>query len=158
VFTASAAAPMINLGQLDQLGEILGNVPVPAGAYAGATLTVGGNPGDVVLTVSADPETGFAGTPGATIPSSQIQIKGSEGNSGGRTVPVKVTFDAPLVLTANQSMRSISTSIFAILGSSWRLCRSVPGRRCGRSTLTLSCGIIGSATSRGWCCGPCTER
>jgi len=57
----------------------------------------------VALTVSADPETGFAGTPGATIPSSQIQIKGTEGSSGNLTVPVKVSLDAPLVVTANQS-------------------------------------------------------
>ena len=103
IFTASAPAPMINLVQLDQLGEILGNAQVPAGTYTGATLTVGGNPGDVALTVSADPETGFAGTPGATIPSGQIQIKETQGSAGSLTVPVKVKFDSPLVVTANQS-------------------------------------------------------
>jgi Domain of unknown function (DUF4382) len=84
VFTASSPAPMINLVQLDQLGDILGTAQVPAGTYTGATLTIGGNPGDVVLTASADPEAGFAGTPGATIPSSQIQIKGTQGTSGRR--------------------------------------------------------------------------
>ena len=103
VFTASSPAPMINLVQLDQLGDILGTAQVPAGTYAGATLTVGGNPGDVVLTASADPETGFAGTPGATIPSSQIQIKGTQGTAGSLTVPVNLKFDAPLVVTANQN-------------------------------------------------------
>jgi hypothetical protein len=76
VFTAPTPAPMVNLVQLDQLGEILGNVQVPAGTYTGATLAITGNPGDVQLTVSADPETGFAGTPGTTIPANQIQIKG----------------------------------------------------------------------------------
>jgi hypothetical protein len=103
VFTAPSPAPMINLVQLDQLGEILGNTQVPAGTYTGATVTVGGNPGDVQLTVSNDPETGFAGTPGATIPSNQIQIKGTQGSSGSLTVPVDVKFDSPLVVTANQS-------------------------------------------------------
>jgi len=82
VFTASSPAPMINLVQLDQLGDILGSAQVPAGTYTGATLTIGGNPGDVVLTASADPETGFAGTPGATIPSSQIQIIRNAGYGG----------------------------------------------------------------------------
>ena len=101
VFTASTPTPMINLVQLDQLGELLANAQVPAGTYTGATLTIGGNPGDVVLTVSADPETGFAGTPAATIPSSQIQIKGAQGSTGSMTVPVKVKFDSPLVVNAN---------------------------------------------------------
>jgi Domain of unknown function (DUF4382) len=104
IFTASSPTPMINLVQLDQLGDILANAQVPAGTYTGATLTVGGNPGDVALTVSADPETGFAGTPGATIPSSQIQIKGTQGSSGGLSVPVKINFDSPLVVTANQTV------------------------------------------------------
>jgi Domain of unknown function (DUF4382) len=103
VFTAPSPAPMINLVQLDQLAEILGNVQIPEGTYTGATLTLGGNPGDVQLTVSADPEPGFAGTPGATIPSNQIQIKGTQGNAGNLTVPVNVKFDSPLVVTANQS-------------------------------------------------------
>ena len=102
VFTASPA-PMINLVQLDQLGDILANADVPAGTYTSATLTIGGNPGDVALTVSADPETGFAGNPGATIPTSQIQIKGTQGSAGSLTVPVKVKFDSPLVVGANQS-------------------------------------------------------
>src|SRR5450432_3707268 len=40
VYTAPAAAPMINLAQLDQIAEILGNVTVPTGTYTGAVLTV----------------------------------------------------------------------------------------------------------------------
>jgi Domain of unknown function (DUF4382) len=101
VFAASSPAPMINLVQLDQLGDILANAPVPTGTYTDATLTISGNPGDVALTASADPEAGFAGTPGATIPSSQIQIKGTQGSAGSLTVPVKVKFDSPLVVAAN---------------------------------------------------------
>src|SRR5260370_17729884 len=77
VFTATSPAPMINLVELDQLAEIIGNVSVPAGTYTGATLTLSGNPGDVVLTASSDPDPGFAGTPGASVPSAQIQIQGT---------------------------------------------------------------------------------
>src|SRR5437868_7617955 len=67
VYTAAASAPMVNLEELDQLGEILGNVSIPVGTYTGATLTVAGNPGDVVLTAAADPEAGFGAAAGATI-------------------------------------------------------------------------------------------
>jgi Domain of unknown function (DUF4382) len=102
IYTAANPAA-INLVELDQLGEVLGNLPVPAGTYTAAQLTLGGNPGDVSLVVSADPETGFAGTPGATIPSNQIQIQGTTGGSGSLTVPVNVKFSSPLVVTANQS-------------------------------------------------------
>ena len=103
VFTAPSPAPSINLLQLDQLSEIIGNVSVPVGTYTAATVTVGGNSGDVLLTVSADPEAGFAAAAGTTIPSSQIQIKHTQGSTGSLTVPIKVTLDAPLVVTANQS-------------------------------------------------------
>jgi hypothetical protein len=103
VFTASTPA-MINLVQLDQLADLVAKAQVPAGTYTGATLTISGNPGDVALTVAADPEVGFPGTPGATIPSSQIQIKGTQGSSGSLTVPVKLTFDSPLLVGANQTV------------------------------------------------------
>jgi hypothetical protein len=103
VYTAPNPAPYINLVQLDQLSEILGNASIPAGTYTAATLTVGGNPGDVLLTAAADPEAGFAGTAGAAVPSSQIQIRGTSGSSGSLTVPVKVNLDSPLVVTANQT-------------------------------------------------------
>jgi hypothetical protein len=103
VFTAPATAPVVNLEQLDQISEILGNVSVPAGTYTGATLTIAGNPGDVELIAAAEPEAGFAGTPGASIPSSQIQIQGTQGSTGSLTVPVKVNFVSPLVVTAGQS-------------------------------------------------------
>jgi hypothetical protein len=103
VYTAPSQAPVINLAQLDQLSEILGNLTVSAGTYTGATLTISGNAGDVLLTASADPEAGFAGTPGATIPSNQINIQGTTGSAGNLTVPVTVNFVSPLVVTANQS-------------------------------------------------------
>ncbi len=103
VYTAPSPAPSVNLVQLDQLGEILGNVSVPAGTYTGAVITISGNPGDVALVVSANPESGFDGTAGATIPSSQIQIMGAKGSAGSLTVPVTVNLQAPLVVTAGQN-------------------------------------------------------
>jgi hypothetical protein len=103
VFTATSPAPMINLVELDQLAEIIGNVSVPAGTYTGATLTLSGNPGDVVLTASSDPDPGFAGTPGASVPSGQIQIQGTTGSPGSLTVPLNVNFVSQLVVTANQN-------------------------------------------------------
>lgn len=103
VYTAPSAPPMINLEQLDQLGEVLGNVTVPVGTYSGATVTIGANPGDVDLVVSSEPESGFAGTAGETIPSSDIQIVGAQGAAGALTVPVDVTFDSALVVSATSS-------------------------------------------------------
>ncbi len=56
VYSASqSSAPMTNLVQLDQLGEILGTVSVPVGTYTAAVVTISGNPTDVQLTSSADP-------------------------------------------------------------------------------------------------------
>jgi hypothetical protein len=98
VFTANPA-PVINLVQLDQLSEILGNVAVPAGTYTGAVLTVSANPSDVVLIPSNNPEAGFAGAAGVRIPSGQIQVQ----PKGSATVGIPVNFVLPLVVTANQS-------------------------------------------------------
>ena len=103
VYSAPSAAPYVNLVQLDQIAEILGNVSVPVGTYTGAVVTVSGNPGDVLLVTSADPESGFAGTPSTQIPSSDIQIQHTQGSSGSLTVPVNVDFVAPLVVTTSSS-------------------------------------------------------
>lgn len=72
VYTAPTPAPTVNLAQLDQIAEILGNVPVPVGTYTGAILTVGANQGDITLTVATDPEVGFPALPGATIAADHI--------------------------------------------------------------------------------------
>lgn len=103
VYTAPSTPPMVNLEQLDQIGEVLGNATVPVGTYTGATVTIGANPGDVALVVSAEPEAGFAGTPGETIPSADMQIVGAKGEAGSLTVPVGLTFDSPLIVTASGS-------------------------------------------------------
>jgi hypothetical protein len=103
VYTAPATPPMINLEELDQIGEVLGNASVPVGTYTGATVTVAANPGDVDLVVSPEPDAGFAGTPGETIPAADIQIVGAQGSSGSLTVPVAVSFDSPLTVSASGS-------------------------------------------------------
>ncbi len=103
VYTAPATPPMVNLEQLDQIGEVLGNVTVPVGTYTGAIVTVSGNPGDVELVVSAAPEAGFAGAAGETIPSPDIQIVGAQGTTGSLAVPVNVNFASPLIVTASGS-------------------------------------------------------
>jgi uncharacterized protein DUF4382 len=103
VYTAPTPAPYVNVELLDQLGEILGNVSIPAGTYTSAVLTIGGNPGDVLLTVAANPEQGFPLTPGTSVPSNQIQIQHTQGTSGGLTVPVTVNFDTPLTVTTAES-------------------------------------------------------
>ena len=102
VYTAPSPAPYINLLQLDQLGEILGNTTIKAGTYTAVTITVSGNPGDVLLTTSADPTAGFAAAPSTTIPTSQIQILGTSGSGGSLTVPINLTLDSPLVVNANE--------------------------------------------------------
>jgi hypothetical protein len=103
VYTAPSPAPMVNLAQLDQIAEILGNVSVPVGTYTAAVLTVSANSGDILLTAAADPEAGFAAAPGSTIPAAQIQIQHTKGTSPNLTVPVSVAFVAPLVVSASQN-------------------------------------------------------
>jgi hypothetical protein len=103
VYTAPSPAPMVNLAQLDQIAEILGNVSVPVGTYTSAVLTISANPGDVLLTTSADPEAGFAAAASTTIPAADIQIQHTTGSAGSLTVPVDVNFVSPLVVTANQN-------------------------------------------------------
>jgi hypothetical protein len=103
VYTAPATPPMVNLEELDQISELLGNTTLPTGTYSGATVTVGANPGDVQLVVAAEPEAGFAGTAGAMIPAADIQIVGAQGSSGSLTVPINVTFDSPLIVSASGS-------------------------------------------------------
>jgi hypothetical protein len=103
VYTAPATVPLVNLAQLDQIAEILGNTSVPVGTYSGAVLTIGANAGDVLLTVAANPETGFAEAPGTRIPTDRIQVQHTEGTAPNLTASVKVTFVSPLVVSADQN-------------------------------------------------------
>ena len=103
VYSAAAPAPMVNLVELDQIAEILGNATVPFGTYSGAVLNVSGNAGDILLTVAADPQVGFPVAGGSTIPASQIQVQHTQGSSPNLTVPVNVNFVSPLVVGATQN-------------------------------------------------------
>jgi hypothetical protein len=103
VYTAGAAAPYLNLEQLDNLGEILGNSSIPAGSYSGAVVSISANPGDVLLTVAPNPEAGFAGTAGAQIDAANIQIQHTTGSSGNLSTDVDVTFDTALVVSSTST-------------------------------------------------------
>ncbi len=103
VYSAPAGEPYVNLEQLDQLGEILGNLPVPVGTYTGAVITVGGNPGDVMLTAASNPEAGFSLPGGSSVSSADIEIQHTHGTAPDLTVPVTVNFVAPLVVTTSQN-------------------------------------------------------
>ena len=99
VYTAPSPAPFVNLEQLDQLGEILGNATVPVGTYTGAVITVSGNPGDVLLTAAADPEAGFALAAGTAVATSNIHVVNTQGSGTNLTVPISVNFVSPLVVS-----------------------------------------------------------
>jgi hypothetical protein len=101
VWTAPNPAPYVNLEQLDDLAEIIGNTSVPPGTYSGAVLSVAANPGDVLLTVAENPESGFPVAAGTSIGASQIQIQGAQGSNGNRTVSVAVAFATPLVVSSS---------------------------------------------------------
>ena len=100
VYTAPATS-MVNLAQLDNLGDVMGSPDVPVGTYTGAILTLSANPGDIALNVAADPESGFPGTPGAAIPSDQIQIQHTQGTAPNLTVSVPVNFVSPVVVATS---------------------------------------------------------
>ncbi|HLY53391.1 MAG TPA: DUF4382 domain-containing protein, partial [Steroidobacteraceae bacterium] len=101
IWTAGTPAPTLNLVQLDNLADVIGSVSVPVNTYTGAVITVAGNPGDVILTVSSNPESGFPAAAGTTIPAAQIAIQGTQGSAGNLTVPIMLTFDAPLVVSSS---------------------------------------------------------
>ncbi|HLJ38530.1 MAG TPA: DUF4382 domain-containing protein [Steroidobacteraceae bacterium] len=101
IWTAGSPAPTLNLVQLDSLADVIGSVSTPVGTYTGAVITVAGNPGDIALTVSSNPESGFPATAGTTIPSAQIAIQGTQGSAGSLTVPITLNFDGPLVVSSS---------------------------------------------------------
>jgi len=98
VYTAPSPAPFVNLEQLDQLAEILGNATVPVGTYTGAIITVSGNPADVLLTAAADPQAGFALAANSSVSSSNIHVVNTQGSGANLTAPITVQFVAPLVV------------------------------------------------------------
>ena len=103
IYTAASPAPMLNLVQLDQLDEILGDVSVPAGTYNKAIMTVSANPADILLIASEDPESGFPLAPGTTVPASQIEVQNATGSGSSATAAVTLKLDAPLTVTSGSS-------------------------------------------------------
>jgi len=103
IWTAPAQAPYVNLEQLDQIGEVLGNVSVPAGTYSGAVLTISANSGDVLLTSGADPDSGFPVAGGTDVAGTDIQVQNAQGSSGAQTVAVTVNFASPLTVGMGQT-------------------------------------------------------
>jgi hypothetical protein len=101
-YTAASPAPVTNLAALDNLSDLIADASIPAGTYTGATLTIAGNPGDVQLTTSADPEAGFAAPASTSIDPATIQIQGASGATGAKTVTAAVTFESPLRVTSGQ--------------------------------------------------------
>ena len=76
---------------------------MPVGTYSGAILTIAANPGDVLLTVSSDPLSGFPLPGGTSVPPGDIQIQGGQGAAGNLTVAVNVKFDMPLSVSTGTS-------------------------------------------------------
>ena len=103
IYSAPSSAPYVNLEQLDQLGEILGNVAVPVGTYTGAVVTLAGNPGDVLLTAAANPEAGFSLPGGTQVAAGDIHIQNTQGSAPNLTVPITVDFASPLTVSSSQN-------------------------------------------------------
>ena len=106
IYTASPSTPAVNLEQLDHIGQLLATVSVPPGTYTGAVVTVAGNPGDVALTSSDDPDSGFAAPLSAPIPSQSIRIQDSQGNAGTMTVTIPVALPEPYVVSATAQVQA----------------------------------------------------
>jgi len=99
LMTAPANAPILNLVQLDNLSDVLGNAQVPVGTYTKATLTLAAKSGDVTLIAAANPSASFPGTAGTTVLPADITIR----NAAGGTVQVPVTLAKPLVVQTGQT-------------------------------------------------------
>jgi hypothetical protein len=107
VYTAPNPAPYVDLEQLDHMGALLADAQVPAGSYSGAIVTLGANPGDVALTASEDPETGFAAAASSSIPAQAIQVQGSQGSSGAMRATVSVPFAVPFAVSAKSALHPL---------------------------------------------------
>ncbi len=104
VYVAPPGGTPLNLEDLDDLADILAAAAVPLGTYTGAVLTVGGNAGDVQLIAAAQPETGFALAAGTVVSSQDIQIQHTLGMASALSVPIVVTFEAPLVVSTGSNL------------------------------------------------------
>jgi hypothetical protein len=108
IYTAPTTVPVTNLVNLDNLSDILGNATITTTSaspvvFTGAIITLSANPGDVMLTAAADPETGFEGVAGQPVPMTDIQIQNVQGTAPNLTVPVNITLDSPLQVNPGQA-------------------------------------------------------
>ncbi len=108
VYTAPSTPPVVNLVQMDSLGDIMGsNATIPPGTYTAATVTLAANNNgttcDVTLVSSGDPDAGFDVPKGTAVPCSQIVIAGAQGTAPNMTVPVNVTLESPLTVAAGST-------------------------------------------------------
>lgn len=115
LYTAPSSAPPINLEQLDHINELLATASIPPGTYTGAVVTVAANPGDVALTSSDDPQSGFAAPLSTSIPSQNIEVQDSTGGAGAMTVTIPVTFPAPYVVSATSRTQAPLQVDFSLL-------------------------------------------
>ncbi|HEV7137196.1 MAG TPA: DUF5666 domain-containing protein [Steroidobacteraceae bacterium] len=106
VYSAPSPAPAIDLEQLDHISQLLGNVSAPPGSYTGAVITVGANPGDVALTSSDDPDSGFAAPLSAAIPAQSIKVQNSQGGTGAMSAAIPVTLPTPYVVSATAAAQA----------------------------------------------------
>ncbi len=92
---------VVNLAQLDNLGEVLNSAQLTPGAtYTQATLTISANPGDVVLKVSEDPSAGFAVAGNSVIAPADIEIQGAAGAVGSQTVTIPIKLSPAFTVPA----------------------------------------------------------
>lgn len=92
---------VVNLAQLDNLGEVLSSAQLtPGTTYTQATLTISANPGDVVLKASEDPHAGFAAASNAVIAASDIQLQGATGAVGSKIITLPITLSPAFTVPA----------------------------------------------------------
>lgn len=108
IYTAPAAPPVVNLVQEDALDDLMGaDATVPAGTYTAAAVTLGANNDgtncDVTLIAGADPDDDLDIPKGTAVPCSDITIAGAQGAAPSMTVPVNVTLETPLTVTAGSA-------------------------------------------------------
>lgn len=111
IYTAPSAPAMINLEQLDHIGQLLGTVSVRAGTYSGAIVTLSGNAGDVALTTSSAPNADVDATPSTAIPASQIQVQNLTGSSGSQTVAVPVSFASTVRMQSGAAPQALNINL-----------------------------------------------
>lgn len=110
IYTTPDSA-MLNVEQLDHIGQLLGTVTVPAGTYSAALVTFGGNPGDIALTSSSAPRADADAAPATSIAASQIAVQDVRGDHGSQTVAVQVPLATPLTAQDGASPKALDINV-----------------------------------------------